>query len=55
MVQSPDIPNVNQNPLPTYTGTNMLELILSDEEVVVLSNLLLRLKMMRKSQKNLWI
>ena len=44
MVESPDAPNVNQNPLPDYNETNMLEVILSGEDATIFLKPIIKIK-----------
>ncbi|XP_016555461.2 uncharacterized protein LOC107854994 [Capsicum annuum] len=44
MVESSDAPNVNQNPLPDHNKTNMLEVILSGEDAMILFKPIIKIK-----------
>ena len=44
VVQNSDAPNINQNPLPTHTETNMLELIHGGEESIISYKPIIKIK-----------
>ncbi|KAM3360749.1 hypothetical protein P3S68_015603 [Capsicum galapagoense] len=44
MVQSPDAPNVNQNPLPDHNETNMLEVIPSGKDAAIFFKPIIKIK-----------
>ncbi|KAF3670420.1 hypothetical protein FXO37_08549 [Capsicum annuum] len=52
MVQSSDAPNVNQNPLPDHSETNMLEMIPSDEEAAISFKSIIKIKTDSKKSAN---